>query len=149
MKRKQLVVFLVMLVVYALSAFATYTFFIDELVAVAGVTMPEMELPPVVFGLANAGIVLVVYGLLGFGGYWFAKKLGLPGIFREDGTWHCMWHCPHPGRHLICTLQRIWQVSASWFPSLHICVLKRGDWGRDCLSRFRFWIMGAYSQLVA
>jgi membrane protease YdiL (CAAX protease family) len=94
MKRKQLVVFLVMLVVYALSAFATYTFFIDELVAVAGVTMPEMELPPVVFGLANAGIVLVVYGLLGFGGYWFAKKLGLPGIFREDGTWRSLFLIP-------------------------------------------------------
>jgi len=85
MKRKQLVVFLVMLVVYALSTIITYTFFIDELLAVGGMTTPEMELPPVVYVLINAGIVLIIYGLLGFGGYWFAKKLGMPGIFREDG----------------------------------------------------------------
>jgi membrane protease YdiL (CAAX protease family) len=38
-------------------------------------------------GLANAGIVLVVYGLLGWAGFWFARKLGLPGIFSEDGNW--------------------------------------------------------------
>jgi membrane protease YdiL (CAAX protease family) len=94
MKRKQLSVFLIMLLVYALSAFITYTFFIDDLMAVAGMTMPEMELPPVVYGLANAGIVLVVYGLLGLGGYWFAKKLGLPGIFSEDGNWRRWFFIP-------------------------------------------------------
>jgi membrane protease YdiL (CAAX protease family) len=87
MNRKQLIVFLMMLAVHALSAFISYTFFIDDLVAVAGTTVPKMELPPVVYGLANAGIVLVVYGLLGLGGYWFAKKLGFPGIFSEDGNW--------------------------------------------------------------
>jgi hypothetical protein len=29
----------------------------------------------------------VLYGLLGLAGYWFARKLGLPGIFSEDGNW--------------------------------------------------------------
>ena len=94
MKRKQLVVFLVMLVVYALSTFITYTFFLGDLLAVAGTTMPEMELPPVVYGLINSGIVLVIYGLLGFGGYWFAKKLGLPGIIREEATWRSLFLIP-------------------------------------------------------
>ena len=94
MKNKQLTIFLMMLAVYALSTFITYTFFIDELVAVAGMTMPEMELPPAVYGLANAGIVFVVYGLLGLGGYWFAKKLGLPGIFREDGDFRSWFLIP-------------------------------------------------------
>jgi len=87
MNRKQLTIFLILLVVYAFSAFATYAFFTNELVAIAGVPMPDMGLSNVVVGLANAGIVLVAYGLLGFVGYWFARKLGLPGIFSEDGNW--------------------------------------------------------------
>jgi membrane protease YdiL (CAAX protease family) len=49
--------------------------------------MPDMGVPNAVLGLANAGIVLVAYGLLGLAGYWFARKLNLPGIFSEDGNW--------------------------------------------------------------
>jgi membrane protease YdiL (CAAX protease family) len=85
--RKQLTVLLVLLIVYALSAFLTYTFFIDQLTAFAGVPTPETNISPVILGLANAGIVLVAYGLLGLAGNWFAHKLGLPGIFSADGNW--------------------------------------------------------------
>jgi hypothetical protein len=46
-----------------------------------------MGVPDTVLGLANAGIVLVMYGILGLAGYWFARKLGLPGVFNEDGNW--------------------------------------------------------------
>ncbi len=87
MNRKQLTLFFIMLVVYAFIAFATYAFFTDELAASAGVPMPDMGVPNAVLGLANAGIVLVAYGLLGLAGDWFARKLGLPGIFSEDGNW--------------------------------------------------------------
>jgi hypothetical protein len=87
MKRSQLTVFLILLVVYAFCAFATYAFFTDELAATAGVPMPDMGVSNVVLGLANAGIVLVVYGLLGWAGFLFARKLGLPGVFSEDGNW--------------------------------------------------------------
>ena len=87
MNRKQLTVFLILLIVYAFCAFATYAFFTDQLVATAGVPMPKMPVSNAVLGLANAGIVLVVYGLLGSIGFWFARKLGLPGIFSEDGNW--------------------------------------------------------------
>jgi membrane protease YdiL (CAAX protease family) len=85
-KHKQLTVFLVLLAVYALSAFLTYAFFADQLAATAGMPMPDMGVPDSVLGLANAGIVLVVYGLLGLAGTWFAHRLGLPGIFSEDGN---------------------------------------------------------------
>ncbi len=85
--RKQLTVFAVLLVVYALCAFVTYTFFAEQLAAAAGTPMPDTGIPNSVLGLANAGIVLVVYGLAGLAGYWFARKLGLPGIFSEDGNW--------------------------------------------------------------
>jgi len=87
-KRKQLLTLLALLVVYALSAFLTYTFFIEELIATAGVPMPDMGVSNVVLGLANAGIVLVVYGILGLVGYGFARKLGLPGIFDEESNTH-------------------------------------------------------------
>ena len=49
--------------------------------------MPDLGVTNAVLGLANAGIVLVVYGLLGLAGYWFARRLELPGIFSADGNW--------------------------------------------------------------
>ena len=87
MNRKQLTVYFILLAGYVLSAFATYAFFIDELAASSGVPMPDLGVPDWAVGLANAGIVLVVYGLLGLAGFWFARKLELPGIFSEDGDW--------------------------------------------------------------
>jgi membrane protease YdiL (CAAX protease family) len=92
--RKQLTVFLVLLAVYAFCAFATYAFFTDQLVATAGVPMPKMPVSNAVLGLANAGIVLVVYGLLGWIGFRLARKLGLPGIFSEDGNWRRWFFIP-------------------------------------------------------
>ena len=94
MNRKQLIVFLIMLVVYAFCAFATYAFFTDDLAAMSGIPMPDMGVSNAVLGLANAGIVLVVYGLLGLAGIWFARKLGLPGIYSEDGNWRRWFFIP-------------------------------------------------------
>ncbi len=85
--RKQLMALLIMLVVYALCAFLIYAFFMDQLTAMSETPMPKMEVSNTVLGLANAGIVIVFYGLLGLLGYWFARKLNLPGIFGEDGNW--------------------------------------------------------------
>ena len=85
--RKQLTVFALLLALYTLSSFITYAFFLDQLAATAGIPMPAMPVSNAMLGLANAGIVLVVYGLLGLAGYWFAGKLGLPGIYSEDGNW--------------------------------------------------------------
>ena len=87
MHRKQLTILLVLLSIYALSAFLVYAFFTDQLTAMAGIPMPDMGVSNTVLGLANAGIVLVVYGAVGLIGYWFARRLDLPGIFREDGNW--------------------------------------------------------------
>ena len=87
MHRKQLTILLVLLSIYALSAFLVYAFFTDQLMAMTGIPMPDMGVSNTVLGLANAGIVLVVYGAVGLIGYWFARRLDLPGIFREDGNW--------------------------------------------------------------
>ena len=51
MNRKRLTVFLVMLVVYAFCAFATYAFFTNQIAAPAGVPMPDMGVPNAVLGL--------------------------------------------------------------------------------------------------
>lgn len=94
MNRKQLTVFLIMLFAYAFSAFVIYAFFTNQLAATAGVPMPNMGVSNLVLGLANAGIVLVIYGILGLAGYWFARKLGLPGIFSEHGDWRRWFFIP-------------------------------------------------------
>ena len=85
--RRQFISLGILLVVYALAAFLTYAFFTAQLAATAGTPMPDMGVSPAVLGLANAGIVLVVYGLLGAASYWFARKQGWPGIFSENGNW--------------------------------------------------------------
>jgi len=90
MNRRQLTVFFILLAVYALCAFMTYAFFTDQLAATAGMPMPDMGVSDSVLGLASAGIVLVLYGIVGLAGYWFARRLDLPGIFSADGNW-CRW----------------------------------------------------------
>ncbi len=87
-QRKQLVVFAVMLVVYALIAFVSYVFMFDQMTAGANVPVDLKGMSLVTIGLANAGIILVGYGLLGLAGFWLARKLNLPGIFSEDGNWN-------------------------------------------------------------
>jgi len=81
----QLRVLGILLLAYALLAFTYYLFVpLDQLVP--GQNLPEVtiDVPQWVLGLANAGIILVVYGLLGIVGYSLAAKVQLPGIFRED-----------------------------------------------------------------
>ncbi len=85
--RKQLTVFLTLLVAYALCVFSTYTFFIEDIAATAGLPIPEIGVPNAILGFINAGIALVFSGVLGLAGYWFARKLGLPGIYSQDGNW--------------------------------------------------------------
>lgn len=87
MQRKQVRIFFILLIVYALCAFITYSFFTNQLASFAGVPLPDLGVSDTLLGLANAGIVLVVYGILGLLGYWFAKKLELPGIYRENAGW--------------------------------------------------------------
>ena len=106
MNRKQLTVFFVMLAVYALCAFITYVFLLEQMSNGANIPLPVTTMSPLVMGLANAGIVLVAYGLLGLAGYWFARKLGLPGIYSEDGNWR-RWFWVPMGLGVLCGLMVI------------------------------------------
>ena len=86
MHKRQLTVFGFMLLTYALATFVSVAFFFDQISMGLPVPPMEIEVAPWALGLANAGIVLVVYGLLGLAGYWFARRLELPGIFSENGN---------------------------------------------------------------
>jgi hypothetical protein len=89
--RRQLTVLLTMLALYALSAFISYAFLSDQLTMMGSETVPmptkTLTLPMWVYGLANAGIVLVFYGLMGVLGYFMARKVGLPGIYSPGCGW--------------------------------------------------------------
>jgi len=84
--RRKWSVFLALLIIYALSALLTYTFFIESLASSINATLPDLGVSPFVLGLANAGIVLVLYGLMGLAGIWFARRISLPGVYSEDGN---------------------------------------------------------------
>jgi membrane protease YdiL (CAAX protease family) len=88
MPKKQLAVFATLLVIYALIAMVSYLFFFEQMTQGTQMPAAAMDIPLWVLGLANAGIILVAYGLLGLAGYWFARKVGLPGIFHENGNWN-------------------------------------------------------------
>ncbi len=85
MNRKQISAFFIMLGIYILCVFSAFTIFLDQ--QTAGAPMPDMGVSPLVLGLVNSGIVLLAYGILGLAGLWFARKVGLPGIYSEDGNW--------------------------------------------------------------
>ncbi len=87
MKKKQLLVLGGFVLLFALLTLLTYLAFPVEQLLPAGVAAPSLALPGWVLGLANAGIILVVYGLLGLAGFWFAGRLGLPGIYRQGAGW--------------------------------------------------------------
>ncbi len=89
--RKQLLVFLIMLVLYTLAVFISYTFFGDQLSSTTSVapSLPQKTLsqPMWVYGLAASGMVMVMYGLVGLIGYWLTRRVGLPGIFSPGCGW--------------------------------------------------------------
>jgi len=62
---------------------------IENVISISGVSLLDNNA-----SLANAGIILVVYGILGLLGIWFARKLDLPGIYREDGNWKRLFWVP-------------------------------------------------------
>lgn len=86
--RRQLFVLGALVALNACLAFITYAWLpFEQMMGGATASAGLPELPAWQLGLANAGIVLVVYGLAGLAGYAFARKLGLPGVFREGAGW--------------------------------------------------------------
>lgn len=85
--RKAWLIYGIMLAVYGLTAFLTYTFFSDQLAASSAQPMPPLQAPSVVSGLTTAIVIMLAYGLLGAAGLWLSRKLDLPGVFSPGGNW--------------------------------------------------------------
>lgn len=86
--RGQLCVFGSLVAVNAVAAFLIFALGLNEQFGPLKETpAPFDTMPAWMLGLANAGIVVVLYGLLGLAGFWFARRLGLPGIYRERAGW--------------------------------------------------------------
>jgi hypothetical protein len=90
--RKQLSVYLALLVVNAFAAFASYAFFGEQLISSTTALAPSipaktLDQPMWYYGLANAILVLVAYGVLGLIGYFASRKAGLPGIYSPGCGW--------------------------------------------------------------
>jgi membrane protease YdiL (CAAX protease family) len=86
--RKQLVVFLAFLLTNVLLAFLALAIGLPEPPLAQQGQPPSFASAPLwVQGLANGGIILVVYGVLGLAGLWFARRLDIPGVYREGAGW--------------------------------------------------------------
>ena len=92
--RNQLLVLFGFVLLNALLAVLYYLLIPSGGLSLPGYTQPATNIPNWLLGLANAGIVLVLYSLAGLAGYWFARRLGLPGIFLPGATWHSWFLIP-------------------------------------------------------
>lgn len=87
----QLVVLAALLLLYGLSA-AVYIVVPGGMLdprsyEALGMPPPNTAMPVWQLVLANVGLILVAYGLLGLVGYWLSRRAGLPGIYRPDAGW--------------------------------------------------------------
>ena len=93
--RRQYVVLGVLLAAYALLAAAAIALApAEQLTAPGGEATAPPVLPRWQLALANAAIVLVVYGLVALAGGWFARRLQIPWVFREGAGWKALWMWP-------------------------------------------------------
>lgn len=86
--RRQLIVLAVLVGANAILAFLSFVLGLQEqMLAAQGMASPLPSVPPWVLGLANGAIILVLYGLAGTAGLWFARRLALPGSYRRHAGW--------------------------------------------------------------
>lgn len=94
--KKQTLALVMMVFIYALAA-GFYVLLpgsmdIESLPADAQATMPDV--PLWTLALANAGLVLLAYSLMGLLGIFLANKAGLPQIFRPGAGMRALWVAP-------------------------------------------------------
>jgi len=87
--KKQLGVLLTFLIFYALLVFIAYTFLPPEQLRAPMQTAPATvtTTPRWRTGLVQGGMVFIMFAPLGLAGYWFARQLGFPPIYRESAGW--------------------------------------------------------------
>ena len=82
--KKQLKVYTILVVILAVAA-ALSVFFLGSIQV--GEQEISIEIPKYLGALANFGMMLIDYGLIGLLGYYLSRKLGWPGIFNKKESW--------------------------------------------------------------
>ncbi len=86
--RKQILVLALLILTCAILAFLSFATGLYEQAGTSqGLVATLPSVAPWLLGLANAGIVVALYGLLGILGLYLASKAGLPGVFRAQAGW--------------------------------------------------------------
>jgi membrane protease YdiL (CAAX protease family) len=85
--RHQLNILFLLIISNVILAVLYYILLPAEMLEYPTAGQPTLDLPRWALGLANGGIILVIYCLAGLAGYWFSRQLGLPGTFRPDAGW--------------------------------------------------------------
>jgi membrane protease YdiL (CAAX protease family) len=155
--RKQYAAFGGLLMLDLLLAFLAYVAFpLDQLSGGQPMSPSMASIPAWLLGLANAAIILVVYGLLGLAGLWFALKLGLPGIFRKGAGWRALLLLPMAAGLglgvLIILLDRLSALIGSWsgftHPPFPLSVVASATAGLGEEILFRLFVLGLWAFLL-
>jgi len=156
--RKQVALLAVLVLVYAFLAFLTVVFFQGAQQAGVQSQVPAVtsDLPVWLLGLASGGIILVVYGLLGLVGFWFARKLGLPGVYKEGAGWgEWVWIPLLVGLVLgvlMVVIDRLFVLGAGWdgftHPSFPFSIIASATAGIGEEILFRGFVLGLWAFLI-
>jgi hypothetical protein len=155
---KQLLVLAIFVIIFAFLAFITVMFFQAEQQSGLQSQIPSstVEIPSWQLALANGGIILVLYGLFGLAGYWFACKLGLHGVYKEGAGWReWVWIPLVVGVILgmtLVVLDRLFALGADWDGFMHpgfpfsIIASATAGIGEEIL--FRGFVLGIWAFLL-
>ncbi|NOZ60166.1 MAG: CPBP family intramembrane metalloprotease [Calditrichaeota bacterium] len=86
--RSQLKILAIFILANALLAFLTFALKLYENVPGQLDLNALPDVPAWLLGIANGGIIIILYGVLGILGYWLARKMNLPGIYRRGAGWN-------------------------------------------------------------
>lgn len=86
---RQLATLGILVGIYALLAFGAYWLTPLDQLAPPGQSVPAAvsAIPRWELAGGGAAMVLVLYGLLGLAGYWFARRLEIPAMYRDGAGW--------------------------------------------------------------
>jgi membrane protease YdiL (CAAX protease family) len=156
--RRQWFVFLALLLINALLAFIALAFGLQG-EFLAGQEMPPevANVPAWVLGLANGGMIVVIYGIAGAIGLWLGWKAGLPGVYRAGAGWRNWLWVPMAfglivgvllvvGDRLFATLGRWSGFAHPGFP-MSLIASATGGIGEEIL--FRGFVMGLWAFLLS
>lgn len=147
----------VFLLIYALLVFiSSWTTSADQLVPPG--TLPDRgtELPQWQFAVVSAGIVFVLYGVLGTAGFFFARKLELPGIYREEAGCNAWFRTPlllGASLGVVCVLiDRVislaYSVEGLPHPDFPLSLLASGSAGIGEEVMFRGFVLGLWALIL-